>query len=177
MVTHLLVGFCVYIMTLLRVHSRPDSVPSIAHVVYASSREHTPGLMASVRSVIVNSLFPRKITIHIFQLDTSQIDLDELDHWLLKRNSTLERHLYGYDEVAPFINANLNNTSRLKNPSNYVRYLLAEILPKVSKCLYLDSDTIVTKDVVPFMNERSTNKVISAFPRDEQTVSPALLEY
>lgn len=154
------------------VNSRPSLASSIAaHVVYASSNDHAPGLKASAKSVVMSSATPSRIAIHIFELESSRIDLDELEEWVLMRNSTMERRLYSYEEVAPFINVNLNNTSRLKNPSNYVRYMLADILPNVSKCLYLDSDTIVTKDVVPFMNERTTNKVLSAFPRDVQTVS------
>merc|ERR1711871_1758688 len=93
---------------------------------------------------------------------------------MLAKNSLMQRHQYTIDEVIPYINVHLNNTSRLKSPSNYVRYLLAEKLKDISKCLYLDTDTVVTKDVVPFMRERSSsNKVLSAFPRSTQTVSAA----
>lgn len=143
---------------------------SFAHVVYAGSSAHLPGLRASARSVIMNSADPSKIVIHVFELDSSPMDLEELGIWLIAKNSTMKRHQYAFNEVVPYINVHLNDTSRLKSPSNYVRYLLSEKLADVPKCLYLDTDTIVTKDVVPFMRERLSDKVLSAFPRSTQTV-------
>ena len=164
---------CSFLVFLCRFCWGDRDTDSLAHIVYAGNSAHLPGLRASARSVIMNSAHPSKIVIHIFELNSSPMELEELGTWMLAKNSLMQRHQYTIDEVIPYINVHLNSTSRLKSPSNYVRYLLAEKLKDISMCLYLDTDTIVTKDVVPFMRERSSNKVLSAFPRSTQTVSAA----
>lgn len=61
--------------------------------------------------------------------------------------------------------------SALKSPGNYVRFILVDRLDLlISNCLWIDSDTIVKGDIVPFLEDRQkksalTNKGVSAFPR------------
>ena len=147
----------------------------LIHVAYASSsnKYHIAGLTASVKSIVVNSKNTSRLVFHIFEVEKDVLHLDSLKLFVSQRNSTIIRHIFSNEEVLDYINIHLQShksVRRLLEPANYVRYIIAQKLAGVDKCLYLDTDTIIVGDINPFMDARTTEKVISAFPREKQTL-------
>ena len=147
----------------------------LIHIVYASSsnKYHIAGLTASVKSIVVNSKNTSRLVFHIFEVEKDVLHLDSLKLFVSQRNSTIIRHIFSNEEVLDYINIHLQShksVRRLLEPANYVRYIIAQKLAGIDKCLYLDTDTVIVGDINPFMDARTTEKVISAFPREKQTL-------
>ena len=137
------------------------------HIAYAS--DHFIATKASIESVIKNSNAKDKLMFNIFEcmdcVNTRPLkNLNELSAQIEQCGSRIQKHYYSYNEVDPYINKHYNGGNRLESPHNYVRYLLAEKLTGVDKCIWLDSDTLVLKDLVKFVNSVKTDKVIATFP-------------
>ena len=113
-------------------------------------------------------------TIHIFVLQQGEGGNNSTDTQAFAEafafvegsfGASLQLHPYRYEDVAPFINDHTDfNDGSLKTPGNYVRFLLPEKLSSVERALWLDSDTLVTGDVVPFLEKYGKEKALAAVP-------------
>ena len=142
--------------------------PRPYYLVYASDEQSRPGVEASIRSVQAHAsgpvefLFvgdeplqdlPDNIRVHFRQLSevAEQYNLHEFE------NDRFQRHG--------------KNTGLNTNHANYVRFVIHKLLPKQSKAMWIDADTIVECDVVELMKNALTNpdepkNTIAAVPRE-----------
>eukprot|EP00970_Alexandrium_tamarense_P009192 scaffold1813_cov185-Alexandrium_tamarense.AAC.7 len=137
------------------------------HIVYAASKQYLLALFASLKSILENTRTPEAMVLHFFRLQDELLDgyLSDIQEYVESKGARLKVHDYSLGDVAPFINTHFNIQHRdLKDPSNYVRFILVNMLP-FDSCLWIDSDTIVQGDVVPFITNRDHSKGIAAFPR------------
>ena len=149
-----------------------------AHIVYAANKDQITGVYASVCSILKNTLTPDAITIHLFiiQNDTDILNdgaFDAFQDYVQGMEATLELHDYSPSDVKPFINMKFSEQSsrgNLATPSNYVRFIVSDRLPHSDLCLWIDADTIVKGDIVPFMNNRDHTKFVSAFRREKADI-------
>ena len=147
---------------------RPSPILDHVHVVYASDGpQYEEGCRQSVRSIFANTKWPKRITIHIFVLnDDMARAFSQLQEDVRLSGGELVLHEYSFEEVEPFVNRHYDTEGHnLKAPGNYVRFILPRRLPDVQSCLWIDSDTIIRKDIFPFLAERDRTKAMSAFPR------------
>lgn len=141
-------------------------------IALSGGSAHFPGLRASARSVIINSRNPKRIVIHVFELQGDSLDevgFKEFRKWVVDRGASLMKYVFTEDDIAPYQNSHINvKGGRLKSPSNYVRYILADRLPRSTViCMYMDTDIIAIADVAPlFITSENSQEVITAFPRD-----------
>jgi len=147
-----------------------------AHLVYAANEDQILGVYASVCSILTNTITPDAITFHFFliQNDTSILNDDVFNafqDYIQDMGAVLEVHKYSLSDVKPFINMKFKKQGYdLATPSNYVRFIISDKLPNADLCLWIDADTIVQGDIVPFMNDRDPTKAVSAFVRDKADI-------
>ena len=141
-----------------------------AHIVYAATKVHLEGAFASARSILENTKTPEAVVLHFFRLrndndidsyyEVNDEDFIGIRTFAKSRGAGFEIHDYLLSEVEPFINQHYSGVPKrgdLKNPSNYVRFILMKRL-SYDFCLWIDADTIVQGDVVEFMNESPRNR-------------------
>lgn len=94
-------------------------------------------------------------------------DIEHMKTW-----AQLDTHRFSIKDVRSYFNEHFNARDRgkLLSASSYARFLIPETLQNVNQCLWLDSDTIIRGDVVQFMKQRKSSKVLSAFPRQVATI-------
>ena len=149
------------------------------NVVLTGSGTHLKGLEAAARSILQNTATPEAITIHIFQLENDifePVRMEMLQKWIERKGSTLALYNFTESDIGIYLNNRLTkkfDSTRLKAPSNYVRYILADALPQnTTKCMYMDTDIVALKDIVPLYNEtlRLSTKILGAFPRESRNI-------
>lgn len=121
------------------------------HICLAADKSHDVGISALIRSLKKNTKSPDDVIFHKFSLDSE----------------------YSLEDVQPYINSNFSATDRgnLKVPANYVRFILAQKLPQVDACWWIDADVIVQGDIVKYTKNIRLNKLVAAFPRDSSHLS------
>ena len=149
-------------------------------IVLSGSSTHLVGLEATARSLVQNSVTPEAISLHVFQLDVDKFDvrrLQILQKTITDRGSTFLLHNFSESAIEPYLNKRLtteHNCTRLSAPSNYVRFILADVLPRsITRCMYMDTDIIALRDVVPFFERIShlaSSKIVAAFPREFRNI-------
>lgn len=128
------------------------------HVVYAADEKASVGVEASVTSLQQSS--SEQVVIYFIGVKPLQnlsgvrfISLSSVNN-----THNLER----------FVNKNLKiGIGNLNSLANYVRFVLPQIFPNISKIMWIDADTIVRCDVVPLITNSLThsNHAIAAVPR------------
>lgn len=116
------------------------------HICLAADKSHDVGISALIRSIKKNTKTPDDVIFHKFSLDSE----------------------YSLQDVQPYINSKFTATGRgnLKSPANYVRFILAQKLPQVDACWWIDADVIVQRDIVEYTKNIILNKLVAAFPRE-----------
>ncbi len=96
------------------------------------------GMAVSVRSAIENSSAP--VAVHVIGSGLKPADRAALEaSW---PSAQVSFHDIDYSRISDF-----RSTKYLKSKVAYARYYLAEFLPDVSRCVYLDTDLIVLRDL------------------------------
>lgn len=162
----LLIDFILIAMILFRCTSKQT-----IDVALSGGSAHFVGLRASARSVITHASNPERVVIHAFELEGDRYDivgLNEFRQWVSAKGASFIKHTFSERDIAPYLNNHLNvKGERLKSPSNYVRYILAEKLPQTTIIMYMDTDIIAIRDVTPlFALAESSREILAAFPRD-----------
>lgn len=159
---------CAFILFLINLYIYVSCSLENIHVAYASTSTHLPGLMASIKSIVTHTQQPFRVIIHVVQFAHDVLPLSNFVGFIEQVGAKLHLHTCHRDDVAPYLNHNLRaKMSRLREPANYARYILWKLLGDISICLYLDTDVLVRKDLVIFMERYSTSKyLLGAFPRD-----------
>jgi lipopolysaccharide biosynthesis glycosyltransferase len=167
-----------------RGYSLLTNASSAVHVACAADGDQFQvGLRASLFSMVSNSAEPRAIHIHLFELQADGAEGPTVSNatvkeslllrvfgmsmleWMVKKGCHLHHYFYSKQHVRKFVNPHVTN-KRLMAPSNYVRYLLPDRLPRdVNWVLWLDSDTIVNRDIVPWLRLRNDSLALAALPR------------
>ncbi len=111
-------------------------------VVLCSDRNSLRGLAVSVRSALEAS----STTLNIHVLGTGLTAQDKADLEASWRHQACGKVVFG--EVPLTKLARFRSTRYLKSKASYSRYFINDILPaSSSRCLYLDADLVVFKDV------------------------------
>ena len=155
-----------------------------AHIIYAADKEQIIGVYASICSILKNTLTPDAITFHLFTLQNDNALHDggvfyAFQDYVKSTEAILEIHNYSISDVQPFINtkfAQFSSQGNLTAPSNYVRFIISNKLPQIDLCLWIDADTVVWGDIVPFMNDRDHTKAVSAFVREKADIDDDIRE-
>lgn len=113
------------------------------HICLAADKVHNIGISALVNSIKKNTNAPESLVFHKFSVDVD----------------------YTMQDILPYVNSNLLANDRLKSPANYVRFILANKLPDVDACWWIDADVIVQGDLVKYSKKIHLDKLVAAFPR------------
>ena len=114
-------------------------------LVYSSDREQQPGVEASIRSVLMHASGPVEF---LYIGDTPLPGMDDMPQVRFRKLSQVVKR-YKLDEFTNPTYARSGRNSQLNTqPANYVRFVIHELLPKQSKAMWVDADTIVQCDVV-----------------------------
>lgn len=129
------------------------------HILYCADRNYFPYVIVSLRSLLINSQNPQHFVIHFF------VDEDTYEHhpWFEKLHRTFHFRYFFY---------NLSKTSELQDNIKVKAYYTAfacarlclkEHLPSsIERILYLDVDTIITKDLSSLFENTLENHAIAA---------------
>ena len=139
------------------------------YVVVGADREHWPGVVGVVNSVVANSKQPTRLRI----LALAPAGLESSFRSYLKCHALRpQKEKFSNDQTGPVVRVTGFAASRvpplrvqtkltnLESPLNFARFYLHELLPAdAHKVLYLDADTIVRGDAVELYD--------AALPKDE----------
>ena len=142
----------------LHIEKKVYNAPSMVHVVYAADRSAVPGVIASIKSVRRFASMP----VTFYFVGESPLESVSDVHFVSLKTVNTKFRLWQYS------NQKLKGKmSSLKSPANYVRFVLADLFPKLSKVLWIDADTIVNCDIVDMVQQAltTTNYAIAAVPR------------
>mmetsp|Transcript_13769 Transcript_13769/g.32442 ORF Transcript_13769/g.32442 Transcript_13769/m.32442 type:complete len:443 (-) Transcript_13769:185-1513(-) len=128
------------------------------HLLYATDDAAMPGLEGSVRSVLKHA--SERVVIH--HIGTSRLEPTLPDVQFHSLTDVHEIH-----NLTRFTNPHLSShwsVSRLTSLANYVRFVMADMFPDVGKIMWIDADTIIRCDIVPFFRSAlsTSNHTISA---------------
>lgn len=146
----------------------PTSSPIPAepvHVVYASTDDMIPGVEASIRSVLAHATGPvRFYYIGDSPLPSFSDDDDRVTFISLAKVSKK----YQLQDFVSYGDRHDGQSIINILHANYARFVLDSLLPKQSKAMYLDVDTLVFCDVYNLINGvlNDGDDVIAAVPRD-----------
>ncbi|EJK44408.1 hypothetical protein THAOC_37053 [Thalassiosira oceanica] len=131
------------------------------HLLYATDDAAMPGLEGSVRSVLKHA--SERVVIH--HIGTSRLEPTLPDVQFHSLTDVHEIH-----NLTRFTNPHLashRSVSRLTSLANYVRFVMADMFPNVGKMMWIDADTIIRCDIVPFFR--------SALSTNDHTISARLI--
>ena len=132
------------------------------HILYATDYDAMSGLEASVRSILKHA--SERVVIHHVGTDT----LDPTDFPDVEFHSLVDVHRI--HNLTRFTNPHLSShwsVSRLTSLANYVRFVMADMFPDVEKMMWIDADTIIRCDIVPFFR--------SALSTNDHTISARVM--
>ncbi|EJK52823.1 hypothetical protein THAOC_27868, partial [Thalassiosira oceanica] len=115
------------------------------HLLYAADHDAMPGLDASVRSILKHA--SERVVIH-------HVGTEPLEPSIF---SDVEFHpladVHRIHNLTRFTNPHVSrhrSVRRLTSLANYVRFVMADMFPDVGKIMWIDADTIIRCDIVPF---------------------------
>ena len=143
-------------------HDQKKSTTRPIHIVYSSDDESLAGVEASIRSVKAHASGP--VEFH-FIGDTPLFNMPEVH---FKPLSHVARKYHLEDYMNPEYERGHGLTGLNTNPANFVRFAIDAFLPRQSKAMWIDADTIVNCDVVSLVNNvlNEDTNVIAAVPRE-----------
>ena len=124
------------------------------YLVYASDEASRPGVEASIRSVQAHASGPVEF-LYVGEKPLRDMSSDLRVHFL-ELSTVAEKY-----ELAAYANDRFvrhgKNEGLNQNPANYVRFAMHQLLPKQSKAMWIDADTIVECDVVQLLKSALTD--------------------
>ncbi len=123
-------------------------------VVYAVNRYYYPYLYVSIYSLIKNSA--SNYDINIFH---DSLNEDEVNTLMTLKNNKVNITVIN---VSNYINNKKYIVSNHISKESYFRFLIPRILGKYNKVIYLDCDTVITKDLKDLYNINLGDKVLGA---------------
>lgn len=112
------------------------------HIIACGDRNVLQGMAVSVRSALEFASCPLAITIvgsGLTKADHKNLRDSWADH---PKTASITIHDLDYDKVKSF-----RSTGYLKSKITYARFFVDDFIPEASRCVYLDSDLIVLRDV------------------------------
>ena len=142
--------------------------PRPYYLVYASDEQSRPGVEASIRSVQAHASGPVEF---LFVGDEPLQDLPDNIRVHFRQLSEVAEQYHLHEFENDRFQRHGKNTGLNTNHANYVRFVIHKLLPKQSKAMWIDADTIVECDVIELMKNALTNpdepkNTIAAVPRE-----------
>ena len=133
------------------------------HIAMMADESEWLGLFACMHSIFLTHK-PSSIQIHLFllpnELDAFEKQLNCLIRPPFRRSVRL--HSVPPSQLARLHIPDAGKTSLYRNLTdvhNYIRFLLPDLLPNLSKLLYLDADTLVLSSLFPLFNEHLNEEI------------------
>lgn len=139
--------------------SRPYSLVS------SVSADQVEAAAASMRSVIRHT--KADVNLYLFILDNST-DRRKFEKLEKVEGVQINKIYFTKSDVDPYINkAYIDDDGiHLNDPHNYVRYIMADMIPEADGMVWMDGDMIATQDIMVDMPEfLQSGKVVGAFKR------------
>ena len=114
-------------------------------LVYASDGAQQAGVVASIRSVLMHASGPVEF---LYIGDQPLPDTDDMPQVRFRKLSQVAKRYRLEEFTNPTYARSGKNVELNTAPANYVRFVVHELLPKQSKAMWIDADTIVQCDVV-----------------------------
>ena len=129
------------------------------NIVFASDNLYVPYMGISIQSIIMNS--NQDINYFIYILDNGISENNR------KRLRTLEKdnvklHFIDMNDYLKNIDTSMFYIYPPYTISTYLRFFLPKIFPELDRILYIDSDTVIEKDVADLFNCKLDNKYLAA---------------
>jgi len=151
------------------------------HIASSGQNHYFLGLQGLVHSLLKHTGTPDLLTVHVFFEAPIAEDSATLLLWNHYRNwqhhlmgqfpgFIVEFHNVSRPQVQPFLPKFIPaDNHRLNTTTNYVRFILHQVLPAVPYCIWMDSDIVVQGDIIQWGNRNIPfkDKPIAAFPREE----------
>ncbi len=115
------------------------------NIVFAINDGYIKQLCVTITSIINNN---KHIHFHVISSDLSQDSKNAILHLLHNRHDLLIDFIELDNKIFKGLKLNIDYIS----VETYFRYVIADILPKIDKCLYLDADLIVNGKLDDFYN-------------------------
>lgn len=111
------------------------------NIVLSADRLVLPGLAVAVRSALENAT--SQLNIHVISSG-----LRERDQYKLRR-SWDHPHCgsVAFVEIGKEYLQSFRSTAYLKSKTSYARYFVGEMFPQLDRCIYLDADLLVLRDL------------------------------
>lgn len=141
------------------------------HVVVATSRAHYTGALSVVASAAnATATQARRLRFLLLVDDAGKVDAFERAARCAANDRVTVRAQHFHD-ISRFP-ASRARDPRLRDPLNYARFFVGELLPKATQCIYLDTDVFVERSLADLdriakeLFAEQPNTVIAAVPRD-----------
>lgn len=125
-------------------------------LVYSSDKEQQPGVVASIRSVLMHASGPVEF---LYIGDTPLPGIDDMPQVRFRKLSQVVKRYKLQEFTNPTYARSGKNSELNTEPANYVRFVVHELLPKQAKAMWIDADTIVQCDVVQLFKNTFNDEV------------------
>lgn len=121
-------------------------------ICYATNESFAPYMAVSITSLLENNS-SRNVVVHILHSDLSEATTARLKMFETRyKNAKIQFHKIDDSRFEKF-GLTIGHITR----ETYFRYMIAEVLPNISRVLYLDGDTIVNGDICELFDTDLTN--------------------
>ena len=121
-------------------------------ICYATNESFAPYMAVSIVSLLENNA-SRNVVVHILHSDLSEATTARLKMFETRyKNAKIQFHKIDDSRFEKF-GLTIGHITR----ETYFRYMIAEVLPNISRVLYLDGDTIVNGDICELFDTDLTN--------------------
>ena len=123
-----------------------------ADISYATNESFAPYMAVSIASLLENNA-SRGVVVHILHSDLSEATKTRLSAFETRyKNAKIVFHKIDDSRFERF-GLTIGHITK----ETYFRYMIAEVLPNISRVLYLDGDTIVNGDICELFDTDLTN--------------------
>ena len=121
-------------------------------ICYATNESFAPYMAVSIVSLLENNA-SRNVVVHILHSDLSEATTARLKMFETRyKNAKIQFHKIDDSRFEKF-GLTIGHITR----ETYFRYMIAEVLPNISRVLYLDGNTIVNGDICELFDTDLTN--------------------
>jgi lipopolysaccharide biosynthesis glycosyltransferase len=125
-------------------------------IALCSGRHFLPGLAVTVRSAIESATTP--INVHVGTVGLTEADREKLRRsWYHPNCGTVT-----FKEIAAQTLKGFRPTAYLNSKIPYARYFLSEKFPDVGRCIFLDADLMVFRDLTEAFQTDLAGSIIAA---------------
>ena len=126
------------------------------NIAICGDRRVLPGMAVTVRSALENC--STKISIYVIADRLNSTDKERLlTSWQHRNCESVQFSDISAKLIKPF-----RSTAYLKSKAAYARFFIPEMFPYVQKCLYLDSDLLVCRDISELFHLRLGTNICAA---------------